>query len=303
MPLGIPEVQESTCQVPVGEHSIWSALRNREIPVGAAAVYLVLNMNSNWSTGWTRHLGYVRIGQLMGGSMPHSTIVYYVQLLEARGWIIEKKVHGNKKGNTYRLVHHNCDPLDAPRDKDGLPKKCAMPIGAGSVYEKLENGEISYQAFVYWHLLKMLSCWTSGVVSLTYAQTQEWLRIGSATISKIKKEIERTGLCQRLSSRFQAFMCQLFPKPYPKRRRRRHENPKSMKLIDGFYYSFNEIWRVSRETGQIQTREPASNRWRHANEKELELANKKILKDFKPIIELACSPLVQKYRSEVESTV
>ena len=74
-----------------------------------------------------------------------------------------------------------------------------------------------------------------------------------------------------------------------------------MKFIDGFYYSFNERWRVSRETGQIQTKQPASDRWRHANEKELELANKKILKDFKPIIDLACSPFVQKYRSKVES--
>ena len=139
-----------------------------------------------------------------------------------------------------------------------------MPTGAGSVYEKLENQEIGWQAFVYWQLLKMLSDWKTGIVSLTYAETQEWLKFGPKTISTIKQEIESAGLFERISKPFQAFACQLFPKPYPTRRRRRHENPKSMKLIDGFYYSFNGKWRVRRTDGQIHTK-VENGRWRHAN--------------------------------------
>lgn len=297
--LSVPDTQEDTCQVPVGDYTIFDALRDREIPTGAAAVYLVLNEASNWSTGWTHHLSYSEIERRMGLSMPRSTIISHVQSLQSEGWIAETNHHSDKnKGNTYRLVHHNCDPLDAPRDKDGFPKKCAMPRGAGSVYDKLAAGMITWQSFLFWHLLKMLSDWTNGIVSLTYNQAREWLKFGQQTISNIKKELLSAGFFQRLSSAFQAFTCQLFPKPYPKRRKRRQENPKSMKLIDGFYYSFNEEWRVSRDSGQIQRSEPGSSRWRHANEFELENANLKIFNDFKPIIKLATSPHMQKLRSQ-----
>ena len=297
MPVGVPETQESTCQVPVGDHSIFDAMRNREVSMGAAAVYLILNESSYWETGWTHHLSYSEIEKRTGDSMPRSTIIAHIQALEAEGWIAEKNQHQNK-GNTYRLVHHNCDPLDAPRDKDGLPKKCAMPRGTGSVYQKLKDGEIGWRSFLYWQLLKMLSDWTTGVVSLTHQAAREWLRFGAQTISNIKKELLKAGFLQRLSGAFQTFVCQLFPKPYPKRRRRRHENPKSMKLIDGFYHSFNGWWRVSREDGHIETKVEGTSRWRHANEMELELANPKIFHDFQPIIELATSSFMQRMRSE-----
>ena len=296
MPMGVPDVQASTCQIPVGEHSIFYAARDRELPTGAVAVYLVLNESSRWSTGWTHHLSYSEIAKRMGGSMSRSMVVAHIQTLINNSWIAETNRHENK-GNTYRLVHHKCDPMDAPRDKDGLPLHCAMPRSTGSAYEKLANGEISYQSFLYWHLLKMLSDWATGVVSLTYAQTREWLAFAGSTISNIKKELERVGFFQRLSGRFQTFVCQLFPKPYPKRRRRRHDNPKSMKLIDGFYYAFNEKWRVSRETGEIHTKVEGTNKWRHASEYELENANKKIFNDFKPILELALSPELQRLRA------
>ena len=303
--IGVPETQVSTCQVPAGAHStIFHAAKAREVPTGAAAVYLVLNEASDWDTGWTRHLSYSEIAKRMGRGMSRrgmsrSTVIAHVQRLVDTGWIAETKQHGDNKGNTYRLVHHNCDPLDAPRDDKGLPKKCAMPRSTGSAYEKLANGDISYQSFLYWHLLKMLSDWTTGVVSLTYAQTREWLAFAGKTISNIKKELSRVGFFERLSGAFQAFECQLYPKPYPKRRRRReNRNPKSMKLIDGFYHSFNGLWRVSRETGQIQTKLEGSDRWRPANERELENTNKKIWKDFKVIIELACSPFMRRMRSE-----
>lgn len=300
--LSVPETQDDTCQVPVGEHSIFYALKDREVSTGAAAVYLILNEASNWSTGWSHHLSFSEIEKRMGYSMPRSTIIFHIQALQSKDWIPETNHHSDKnKGNTYRLIHHNCDPLDAPRDKDGLPKKCAMPRGAGSVYEKLSAGMIGWQSFLYWHLLKMLSDWTSGVVSLTYNRTREWLKFGAQTISKIKKELSSTGFYQRLSSAFQEFTCQLFPKPYPKRRRRRQENPKSMKLIDGFYHSFNGLWRVSRETGDIQKEEMG--RWVYAGERELEDTNKKIWRDFKPIIDLACSPFMQEYRSRTSEAV
>ena len=183
MPIGVPEIQVSTCQVPVGEYSIFFAARDREIPTGAVAVYLVINESSFWNTGWSHHLSYSEITRRMGGCMSRSTVIAHIQTLMAHGWIAEVNRHEDNKGNTYRLLHHRCDPLDAPRDKDGLPKKCAMPKGRGSAYEKLANGEISYQSFLYWHLLKMLSNWTTGIVSLTYAQTREWLAFAGKTIS------------------------------------------------------------------------------------------------------------------------
>lgn len=288
-------VQVSTCQVPVGEHSIFDHLRLDLLSEAEALVYLKINECSHWATGKSHGLSYTRLSRDCG--MSRSQVISAVNGLVAKGWLT-KNVRGQNLPNTYEVVHHLCDPVDAPLDKDGLPKKCAMPRGAGSAFTLLAAGRISWQACLYWHVCKMLADWTSNFVSLTIAQAREWLRFGNQTICDIRKSLSKVGLLERFSEKFEAFVCRLLPLPYEKRRKRRRENPKGMRCDGKFYYSFNELWRVSREDGRIQTKEPGSSKWRHANERELEGVNRKIHADFMPIVRLVTSPAYQRWRCQ-----
>lgn len=297
MPIG-ETIQTTTMQVPVAEYSLIDTMKTGEIPMGCAATYLIINENSHWASGKSHALSYTDIAKRSG--RPRSQIVSDVRWLCENGWLT-KQVQGKGRANIYQVTHHQCDPLEAPHDRDGYPKMCAVPRGLGSPSEKLENGEITWKAWLYWIISKVESNWTTGVIEMTINKAREWLKFGRQTLCDIRKQLVQVGLLQQLSGKFKAFIGQLYPKPYEKRRPRRHENPKSMKLIDGFYYSFNEMWRVSRETGVINTRVPASNRWRHANEQELKETNEKIYKDFKPVIQLALSPHVQRLRAEANA--
>ncbi|MYB96735.1 helix-turn-helix domain-containing protein [Candidatus Poribacteria bacterium] len=183
--LSVPEiVQVSTCQVPVGEHSIFDHLQRHLLSEAEALVYLKINECSHWESGSSHGLSYSRLSKDCG--MSRSQVIAAVKGLVSKGWL-SKNVRGNNLANTYQVVHHFCDPLDAPLDQDGLPKKCAMPRGAGSAFALLGAGRISWQACLYWHVCKMLSDWSNNFISLTIAQAREWLRFGQQTICDIRK--------------------------------------------------------------------------------------------------------------------
>lgn len=289
----VREIQASTFQLPCGEHSAYAAYVEKLLHSGHFGLYVVLTVFGNWESGWSHALSYGRLAHIMG--VPRSTVILWMNHLISAGWV-EKKVRGGNRPNTYRVVHYRCDALEVPLDKDGRAKKCAIPMGEGSAVSKLRKTGIS--AFVGWIVAKIESCWVSGVVALTIRQAEALWHMGRQTICAIYKTWEKFGLAERVSPAGGATVLQLYPKPYEARRTRRHENPKFMRCDGEFYYSFNEWWRVSRDDGHIETLIEGTSKWRHANEKELELANVKILRDFRPIIDLATSSTYQRYRLE-----
>ena len=290
----IREYQETTFQMPCGQHSLYDAFKQGLCRSGPFALYAVLTQRGNFESGWSHALSYSQLATYMG--VPRSTVLSWMNALIDIGWV-EKKVRGGNLPNTYRVIHHQCDPDEVPRDKDGLPKKCAIPMGEGSPASKLRQTGV--RAYAAWLSAKIESDWITGIVKLTVTQAQHLWHMGRQTICNIFKTWERCALGERTSPRGTATVCQLYPKPYQKRRTRRHENPKGMRCDGEFYYAFNERWRVHRKTGDIQTRTqvPGASKWRYSNEGELERLNPKILTAFQPIIEMAGSPQYQQLQS------
>ena len=272
-----PEIQTSTMQVPVGPHSIFDALQQGEVTQAEAALHLFFNECSHWETGKTHGLSHSETAKRLG--MQRSRVVALSNSLVEKGWCVKNRREGNR-ANTYKVIHHKCEPHEVPLDKDGRPKKCAVPRGEGSPSEKLKNGIITWKQWLHWIITKVESDWVSGIVSMTVKQACGLMRASAQTICDMRKSLEKVGLIERLSKRYTAFTAQLYPKPYPKRRRRRRENIKGMRFDGEFYYSFNERWRISREDYTINTRIEGTNKWRHANERELEELNEKIYLDF-----------------------
>lgn len=271
------DIQTSTMQVPIGPHSIFDALQQGEVTQAEAAFYLYRNEHSHWATGNTHALSHTDAAKFLG--MQRSRVVALSNSLAEKGWCEKNRRAGNR-ANTYKLIHHKCEVYEIPLDKDGRPKKCAVPRGEGSPSEKLEKGIITWKQWLYFIISKVESDWVSGVVSMTVKQACRLMRASAQTICDLRKALEGVGLMERLSKRYTAFRAQLYPKPYPKRRRRRRENIKGMRFDGEYYYSFNEWWRISREDYTINTLIEGTKKWRHANERELEETNPKIYRDF-----------------------
>lgn len=300
---GVPEHQETTCQVPCGPYSIIDALENKEVTQAECFALLVFNKDSNWDTGQSRGLSYTNLQKQTGMARP--SVIAIVKSLIEKGWL-EKNArnttekHGQNTPNTYRVIHHQCEPHKAPRDSDGRPKKCAVPCGQGSPFQMVADGMITWKAALYWIRSKIESDWQTGVIEMTIEQARKFTGMTTQTICNIRKKLEQVGLVEKISAPFRAFACILFPKPYEKRRKRRRlPNPKGMRFDGEFSYSFNELWRVSHKDGHIETKMEGTSKWRHANEFECESANSKIFADFKLIIELITSPA---YHRLVESS-
>ena len=212
----------------------------------------------------------------------HSQVHRALQWLIEHGWLT---VEGRRKTDGayfYRVVHHKCDPQDTPVDKDGRPQKCAVPKGAGSPSQLLADGKITWRVFVDWISRKIHSCWTSGIVSLTVREASKLMRFTAKTISENAKKMMELGMLDRLSAKFERSEYQMFPKPYPDRRERTPEEcmtQKAMKLIKGWYYSFNGLWRFEKETFRLQMREH-DGRWIESNLEKLYRINKSIHHDF-----------------------
>ena len=274
----IPEIQETTHQVPCGKHSIFDP--DEQVPAFERAIYLKVNEHSNWDTGVSHALSLRRLAELLNVKS-HSQVHRGLKWLIKNGWL---EVEGKRKSDGahfYKVVHHKCEPKDTPVDRDGRPQKCAVPTGKGSASQLLAEGEITWRIFVDWTVRKIHSCWTSGTVSLTVREAAKAMKLSIKTVSENAKKMTEIGLLDRLSAKFRRSVYQMFPKPYSERKERKPEEcitKKAMKLIKGWYYSFNGLWRFSRETFDIQMREDG--RWRYSNQDELYRINKNIHRDF-----------------------
>lgn len=277
---GIPEIQETTHQVPCGEHSIFDP--NHKVSGFNRALYLVLNQRSTWDTGVTHALSLRRLAELLN-IKSHSQVRRGLKWLIDNEWLMVEDQRKSDGANFYRVVHHKCDPSEMPIDSDGRPQKCAVPMGKGSPSRLLADGEITWRAFVDWIVRKIHSCWTTGVATMAVREACKLMKFTAKTIAENAKQMMEIGLLEQLSEKFRLSVYQLFPKPYPERRKRTDSFDwglgKPMKLIKGWYYSYNERWRFHRETFRIKMRELCG-RWRDSNLEELFDINPKIHRDF-----------------------
>ena len=293
LPIGEP-IQEATWQMPVNEHSLMMAKGAPEI---ARAVATYLYRFSNWDTGKSHRISVSRIANFLDVSKGY--VQDGLRWLKKNEWL--SVANKTAKGTVYDLIHHKCDPLAAPRDKDGLPKHLAISTGANSACEKMEAKLISWKAWLFSVYAQVHADWTTRIVQMTWSEFKAIFRFGAATFQKIKKELSDANLLRRISKRCEAFVAQLIPKPYPERRRRKRiVNSKHMKRDEEFYYSFNEQWRVSHIDGHIETMIEGTSTWRHSNEFELQNANIKIYNDFAILIEMVLSPGYQRYARSKE---
>lgn len=275
---GIPEIQESTHQVPCGDHSIFDPVH--KMPAFTKAVYLKVNEHSNWDTGVSHALSLRHLAELLN-VQSHSQVYRALKCLIRNGWL---EVEGKRQldgAYFYRVIHHKCAPQDTPVDRDGRPQKCAVPTGAGSASQLLAEGKITWRMFVDWTVRKIHSCWTSGVVSLAVREASRLMNLSIKTVSENAKKMTEIGILERLSAKFRLSEYQMYPKPYAERRERKLEEcitKKAMKLIKGWYYSFNGLWRFNRDTYDIQMKD--DNGWRYTTHEELHRINKHIHHDF-----------------------
>lgn len=280
--------QVSTHQVPCGPHSLIHEMRDLKAPQFAVQVYLYLNYHSDWDTGETHAKSLLQIAKDMGVYKQNkkekwtgkSRVANALKWLRENGWIITKRRNG--LANTYRLIHHNCEPHEVPLDEDDRPKKCATPRGEGSAFEKMMAGDISWRACLMHTVAKVLSDWTSGAVKFTIKTARKWLRFSRQAVCDLRKELLENGLLEEIGNRARGFAAKILPLPYEKRRKRREWKAlKGMKCDEHFYYSYNGKWRICRVRGDFQTREETKGSgWRFANEYELERVNPKIYRDF-----------------------
>ena len=276
---GIPEIQETTHQVPCGEHSIFDP--DEKVPAFEKAVYLAVNERSNWESGVSHALSLRRLAELLNVKS-HSQVHRALRWLIDNGWLLVKGKRKSDGAYFYQVVHHKCNSYDTPVDRDGRPQKCAVPMGVGSPSQLLAEGEITWRVFVDWIVRKIHSCWTSGIVKMAVRETAKLAKLSVKTISENAKKMMDIGLLERLSLKFRLSTYQLFPKPYPDRRERTPEtcaSKKAMKLIKGWYHSYNGLWRFHRETFHIKMREHEGS-WRDSNLEELFSINRSIYQDF-----------------------
>ena len=248
--------QESTLQLPYGDFSILSELKNGCVKPIVAMTTLALCYRSNWSTGITWKTSTRTLASLLGIS--HR----YVRdtLSQAREWITRKvSPKGSVAGNFY-ITHHNCETNEIPTDKHGIPLSYAVPRGESGIFEMLFSGKITWKAALTWLLLKLHSDWTTGITNaISMSTLAKWLGFGKATVIKIIKQLRKAGLLKRLSKRHEASVFQLIPKPYKTRKDRKLPNARKDRYkpmrSDGIYcYSFNELYRLNKETGEIEHR-------------------------------------------------
>ena len=280
--LGIPEIQETTYQAPCGAHSIFDPAE--KVPAFEKAMYLVVVERSDWETGISHALSLRRLADLMNVNS-HSQVHRGLQWLIEHGWLI---VEGKRKSDGtyfYRIVHHKCDPQDTPVDRDGRPQKCAVPRGKGSPSQLLADGKITWKIFVDWTTRKIYSDWTTGEAEMAVREATKLMRFTPKTIANNAATMKEIGLVERLSAKFKRSVYQLFPKPYPKRKKRKEDTcvtKKAMKLIKGWFYSFNGLWRFEKDTFRLQMREDGTKkgRWIEGTLERLYRINKNIYHDF-----------------------
>lgn len=290
----VPSIQVSTMQVPCGPFSIFD-LEHHDLPEFRRAVYLAINEHSNWDTGISHPLSYQRLSDYLNVN-DLTQVAHAVRDLIADGWLF---IEGRCKltgANIYKVVHHRCDPCDVPLDRDNRPQKCAVPRGAGSPSALLAAGKITWREWVYWIVRKVHSDWTDGISRLTIKAMSKLIRFSWQNLCDIPKRLEKLGLFKRISAKFRETVLQLFPGPYPKRRKRKpYKGKRPLPYLDGWYYSYNKRWRFHKDTLRLMM-EDVDGSWRHASMSELLEINSKIYHDFRDWMDAATSHVMEAFR-------
>ena len=275
----VPDIQVSTQQVPIGPHSIFDP--PEELTEFERACYLVLNENSNWDTGITHALSYTRLANLL--NVKHrSQVIRAIRSLINKGWVSVETQRKIDKANVYKLTHHKCEPEDVPLDADNRPQKCAVPRGEGSASRLVAEGKLDWRPMVQWFVQKVNSDWITGIVKMTVREAGNLLNFSFQTICDNVQKLVDCSLLERLSKKTQASVFQLYPKPYPDRRKRAEYmwDHKPLPLIKDWYYSYNKRWRFHRETLILQMEDEAG-MWRDTSMPVLMSINMKIYRDFR----------------------
>lgn len=258
----IPQVYaETTFQVPFGSCSALSELLLGNLSAIESCILTLLNYRSNYVSGETWRSSVRQLAKLLGISVRYLRAT--LSELLSNGWI-ERLSIGRNTGSRYRVTHHNCDRDDVPTDKNGNPSKFAVPRGVGGVFERLFAGDISWKSAVIWLVLKLQSDWQTGrTKAMSIAQLSKWVGMSPQTVSDCLKQLKKAGLLKRLSKKHEAGVYQLYPKPggkpkpvyRPRLSKKVQTATDQMMRAEGDWrYSFNELWRINVESGQIQRR-------------------------------------------------
>ena len=284
------EYQESTLQLPFGEFSILSDLKANRVGPLEAMVTLTLCYRSNWSTGSTWRTSIRQLSDLLDISDRY--------LRDALGkttdWIQRKTAPKGNVAGTFQLTHHKCHPLLVPMDEKNRPLSFAVPRGAGGVFERLFAGDIDWKAALVWLILKLHSDWRTGITDKINMKTlAKWTGFGKKTVCDAIKTLQRAGMLQRLTEKWECSQFQLYPKPYKNRAARRRDDRQAQKAkqremrFDGeWWYSFNELYRLNVLTAEIQTRVVKNRgRWQPIKDRERHRIPKAIRTAFDQTIE------------------
>ena len=265
---GVARVKcESTHQVPCGDFSALDAMRLGKLKNVDVLILSVLNYRSNWASGKTWRSSLRELSSLTGISVRY--IRERISELMKSDWV-SYICKGINTGSRYQLKHHNCKRDDVPTDKYGRPLKFAVPQGKGGPFERMFAGDISWKACLIWVVLKKYSDYKTGItLTMSIDTLRQWVGMSPQTVSDCLKELKKAGLLKRISKPHEAGVYQLYPKPdgkpkpvyRPKREKigDQDHSSRSMRVEGEWRFSFNDLWRVSVESGAIQYRKSRKN--------------------------------------------
>ena len=259
------EFDADTMQVPRGQSSVLWELHDGNLTAAQAIVYLFLNHGSTWNSGATWSMSSPYLSKKLGG-MSRRYVRDTLTHLDTKGWI--KTIdENNPSGYQYRLRHYLCDYEDVPVDRDDKPLKFAVPRGPGGPIERCMDGDISWKAALAWISLKLKSNWqahadTAGQTeSATLLELSKRIRISLPTYQKLIPELTQAGMLERLTSKTQAAVFQLYPKPFPRpvepkpKIRNEQVGGKIVKSDGEYMYANNYQYRCHMESGEVQRRQ------------------------------------------------
>ncbi|MDE0316401.1 MAG: hypothetical protein OXM61_16050 [Candidatus Poribacteria bacterium] len=187
----------------------------------------------------------------------------------------------SNRGQRFQLVHHLCDEEDVPTDALGDPLKFAVPRGEGGPIERMEAGDISWQACLVWIVLKFFSNWQTGETHEMNRKTlASYCNMSKGKLGEAIKELKKAGMLEQLSKPWEASRFQLYPQPPEKtetqRRREKHTRKQGKEIKEGKWqiyvnethaYSGNRQYRLRFEDGRIEKRAGKKN-WKEIGNKE-----------------------------------
>ena len=279
------EYQELTLQLPFGEFSILSDLIAGRVNPIEGMVTLTLCYRSNWDSGLTWRTSSRKLADLL-----HISPRYVRSVLEKAGqWIQRKAAPKGNLAGTFQIVHHRCEPVMVPMDRDERPKSFAVPRGNGGIFERLFVGDIDWKACLIWLILKLYSDWTTGVTDkVSMATLAKRVGFSKKTVCEAIQTLRDAGMLKRLSKPWECSVFQLYPKPPEKRtgrKRAKRESDKGkrreMRVEGDWRYSFNELYRLNVETAEIEKRKvKGRGKWQPLKDRERHLMPKKIRDAF-----------------------